>query len=269
MSPGVRKAVVLAAGCGTRMRRSDGAARVDPAQAAAADAGIKAMIPVGRPFLDYLLSSLADAGLSEACLVVGPGPSPIRRRCESLGIGRLRVVFAVQAEPRGTADALLAAEEFAGGSDFLALNSDNYYPVSALRALRALDGPGLAVFERERLLESSNFTRERVAAFAVLKISKGGDLEDVVEKEGAAEGTGPVLLSMNLWRFSPAIFEACRRVPLSARGEYELPQAVRWAIRQRGERFRAVPCDEGVLDLTARCDIASVAERLKAVTVRL
>jgi dTDP-glucose pyrophosphorylase len=268
MSPGVRKAVVLAAGCGTRMRKSDGAARVDPAQAAAADAGIKAMIPVGRPFLDYLLSSLADAGLSEACLVVGPGPSPIRRRCESLGAGRLRIAFAVQAEPRGTADALLAAEEFAGGSDFLALNSDNYYPVSALRALRALDGPGLAVFERERLLESSNFTRERVAAFAVLRISQGGELEDIVEKEAAAADSGPVLLSMNLWRFSPAIFEACRRVPRSPRGEYELPQAVRWAIRLRGVRFRAVPCEEGVLDLTARSDIASVAERLRAVTVR-
>jgi dTDP-glucose pyrophosphorylase len=269
VNSGVAKAVVLAAGRGTRMRREDAVATIDPAQAAAADAGIKAMIPVGRPFLDYLLSSLADAGLSEVCLVVGPGPSVIRRHCESAGVGRLRVAFAVQAEPRGTADALLAAEGFVGREDFLALNSDNYYPVSALRALRAIDGPGLAVFERERLIASSNFTRERVAAFAVLRVSRGGELEDIVEKGPSPAADEPVLLSMNLWRFSPAIFEACRRVPPSVRGEYELPQAVRWAIVYRGQRFRAVPCGEGVLDLTARSDIASVAERLRKVTVRL
>jgi len=57
----IEKAVILARGLGTRMRKADSAARLDPTQAAAADTGIKAMIPVGRPFLDYVLSALADA----------------------------------------------------------------------------------------------------------------------------------------------------------------------------------------------------------------
>jgi dTDP-glucose pyrophosphorylase len=269
MSDGVTKAVVLAAGRGTRMRKEDAAARLDAGQAEAADRGAKAMIPIGRPFLDYVLSSLADAGFSAVCIVIGPGPSPIRDRYAALTPARQRIGFAVQPEPKGTADALLAAEEFVGGEDFVALNSDNYYPVSALRALRGLDGPGLAVFERERLLSASNFTRERVGAFAVLRVSAEGDLEDIVEKGSGAAAAGPVLLSMNLWRFSPAIFEACRSVPRSARGEYELPEAVRWAIVRRGERFRSVACEEGVLDLTTRSDIQPVAERLRGVTVRL
>ena len=45
------KVVVLARGLGKRMRRNDGTAQVD-GQAAVAEAGIKALIPIDRPFLD-------------------------------------------------------------------------------------------------------------------------------------------------------------------------------------------------------------------------
>ncbi len=50
--PAVSKAVVLARGLGTQMRREDAGAALDDAQAAVAARGVKAMIPIGRPFLD-------------------------------------------------------------------------------------------------------------------------------------------------------------------------------------------------------------------------
>jgi dTDP-glucose pyrophosphorylase len=273
----VRTAVILAGGRGTRMQNPDPAARLSAAQASAADDGWKGMMPIrGRPFLDYVLSSLADAGIEHACIVTPPGGGPLRAHYERAGDGRVSVAFAEQASPRGSGDALLAAEEFTRGEDFLALNSDNLYPVSAIRALRALEGPGLAIFERERLLATSNFTRARVSAFAVLRMSGDGWLQAIVEKPalvekapGAAESSADtVLLSMNLWRFSPAIFEACREVPLSSRGERELPQAVGWAIAVRGERYRGIPCREGVLDLSTRADVAEVERRLQDVEAR-
>ncbi len=260
--------MILAAGLGTRMRRGDAGAAPDSAQAAAAALGLKAMVPFGRPFLDYVLSALADAGIREVCIVVGPGPSAIRDHYAAAPPERVRVVFAVQPEPLGTASALLAAEEFAGSDDFLALNSDNYYPVPAIRALVGLGEPGLPVFEREALLAKSNFPRERVERYAVLAVDAKGYLSGIIEKPDAAARAaagGAVLLSMNLWRFSPSIFEACRRVARSARGEFELPQAVALAIAEMGARFRAVPCDEGVLDLSTRGDIAAVAQRLRGI----
>jgi dTDP-glucose pyrophosphorylase len=263
--------VILAAGRGTRMRREDSGAALDPAQAAAADLGLKAMVPVGRPFLDYVLSTLGDAGIRDVCIVVAPGPSAIRDHYAATPPERVRVVFAVQPEPLGTADALLAAEQFAGSDDFLALNSDNYYPVPAIRGLVGLGEPGLSVFERETLLAKSNFPRERVERYAVLAVDGGGYLAGLVEKPDASEMDsrgGAVLLSMNLWRFSPRIFEACRRVGRSVRGELELPQAVALAIAEMGLRFRAVPCDEGVLDLSTRGDVAAVADRLRGIEAR-
>ena len=41
--------------------------------------------------------------------------------------------FAEQAEPKGTADAVLAVERFTGSSPFLVLNADNLYPATAVR----------------------------------------------------------------------------------------------------------------------------------------
>lgn len=260
-----RRAVVLARGLGTRMRRSDETARLDPVQEEAAAAGMKAMISFGRPFLDYVLSALADAGLEHVCLVIGPEHETIRRYYEETAPPRrLRVAFAIQREPRGTADAVLSAEPFAAGEDFLTVNSDNYYPVSALTALANLPEPGVALFEREALVAESNIAVERIASFAICTVSVDGYLEAILEKPDAAAVAvfGPgALVSMNCWRFSPAIFPACRRIPRSERGELELPMAVRDAMAT-GERFRVVRSREGVLDLSRRADIAAVAERL-------
>jgi len=72
-------------------------------------------------------------------------------------------------------------------------------------------------------------------------------------------------VSMNCWRFAPAIFDACRRITPSARGELELPNAVRYAVRVMKERIRAIPIEAGVLDLSRREDIAAVEQRLSGI----
>ena len=269
MTDRVEKAVVLARGLGTRMRQEDGAATLDPGQAAAAGQGLKAMISFGRPFLDYVLSSLADAGMTKVCLVIGDEHGAVRDYYTNTAPPRrLSVSFAIQPEPRGTADAVLAAESFAAGEDFLTVNSDNIYPVSALSALAGLAEPGVALFVRDALIAQSNIPADRIASFAVCRIGADGYLEEILEKPdpAALAALGPdALVSMNCWRFPPAIFEACRRVSLSPRGELELPMAVRGAIA-RGVRFRVVRSREGVLDLSRRADIAAVAERLQGIS---
>ena len=70
-------------------------------------------------------------------------------------------------------------------------------------------------------------------------------------------------VSMNCWRFSPVIFDACRAIPRSARNEYELADAVQYAMGTLGERFRVVRSNGVVWDLSTRRDIAAVAEGLR------
>src|SRR5207237_4031329 len=116
------KAVILARGLGTRMREADERTVLTPQQRAAADAGVKAMIAIDRPFLDYVLSALADAGFTEVCLVVGPEHDVVRDHYERSAPSRVRVTFAIQERPLGTADAVLAAADFIGDAAFVVLN---------------------------------------------------------------------------------------------------------------------------------------------------
>jgi glucose-1-phosphate thymidylyltransferase len=265
----MKKAVVLARGLGKRMRLADAAARLDAEQEAIAQTGLKAMIPIGRPFLDYVLSGLADAGYEEVCVVIGPEHGGVKNYYTVVAPPRrIRISFAVQAEPRGTADAVLTVEEFASEEDFLCMNSDNYYPVSILRELRILNEPGVALFDQLTLLIKGNISEEKIRKFAICEVGDDGYLRTIVEKPAApvlAAVRGDALVSMNCWRFSSSIFEVCRHTPLSPRGEYELPVAVGEGIHRYGLRFRAVRCHEGVLDLSSRADIAVVGEKLRDV----
>lgn len=268
----INKAVILARGLGKRMRTSDSSAHLDSSQSRAADSGMKAMTPIGRPFLDFVLSALADAGFGQTCLVVGPEHTAIRDYYQSIAPKRIEVSFAIQEQPIGTANAVVAAAAFVAGESFLVLNSDNYYPVEIFRSLRSLGEPGLPAFEQESLVRESNIPRERIRSYALLEIDSLGYLQRIIEKPGerpipTAVESLPV--SMNCWRFSPDIFRACRAVPRSARGEFELPEAVQFGMSSLGLRFKVVRFRTGVLDLSYRGDIAEVARRLAGVRAEL
>ena len=267
------KAVILARGLGKRMREADTAASIDAQQATVADQGIKAMIPVGRPFLDYVLSALADAECRDVCLVIGPEHTAVREYYERPGLlHRVHVSFAIQERPLGTADAILAAERFAGEDRFLVMNADNYYPVAAYSALREMNEPGLIAFGRDALLADGLISPERIMRFALLDIGDDGYLQRIVEKPDDATARAmsqTAFVSMNVWAFDKQIFEPCRTVRPSPRGELELPVAVQHAIDDYQQRFRAFPMDAPVLDMSSRADIAGVGRRLADVDVRL
>lgn len=268
------KAVILARGLGTRMKAGDEQAALSAAQASIADTGLKSLVPLGsgRPFLDYILSALADAGCSDICLVIGPDHQAIRDRyVVEVAPQRFRIAFAIQAEPRGTGDALLAAETFVNGEEFVMVNSDNYYPVDVLRTLVEMGRPGTVFFTPEGLARHSNIEPERIRAFALGRVGPDGCLDALIEKpdSGAIASFGPERhVSMNCWRFPPGIFAACRRLTPSARGELELTDAINLTIAS-GVRFEVRTSAQGVLDLSRRGDIPAVLKALDGVTVRL
>ena len=268
------KAVVMAAGRGSRMAASaPGVRGLDPAQQAAADLGHKTLIPFhGHPFLSHVLSALADGGIGEVCVVVRPGADPVRIHYQSHLTRRLRLTLAVQERQLGSADALLAAARFASADPVLVVNGDNLYPPDVVNALRRLPGDGLVAFRAGALVRSAGIPAERIAAFALVSIRGDGCLDRLVEKPdpatAAAFGSDP-LVSMNCWRFTPAIFDACRRLRPSPRGEFELTDAVHSRVRDDGACVSVIPTEASVLDLTYRDDIPGVEARLAGHEVRL
>lgn len=277
MSPAV-KAVVLAAGRGSRMRtRHASDPPLDDRQRHWAGLGLKTLIPFhGHPFLAHIMSALADGGIQDVCVVVGPGDHPVgeylRRPEVGKGFRRLRVHVAVQELPTGSAHAVLAARGFAGDDPVVVVNGDNLYPAAVVDEVRRLEGDGLAGFRARALVEESAIDASRIPSFALISVDERGCLDRIVEKPDAREaaGFGPdPMVSMTCWRFTPTTLDACRRVRPSSRGEHELPDAVRLRVRDDGACVRVTPVEAGVLDLTRRSDIARVEALLEGRNVRL
>lgn len=262
------RALILAAGRGSRMRADARDAVLAPEQDAAASAGHKAMMPLaGRPFLDYVLHSLAGAGFTDIGIIFAPEHDDARAYYRALPASRIRITLLTQTEARGTADALLAGEAWAAGTPFVALNGDNLYPADVLARLRDASGPAAPGFQRDSL----SLPLDRLGAFALIEADARGCLSRIVEKPGTAavDAAGPdALISMNVWRFDARIFDACRDVPMSIRGEKELPQAVGLAA-SRGVCFEVIPVRGEVLDLSRRDDVAGVSRRIANTEVRL
>ncbi|MGH9699978.1 MAG: nucleotidyltransferase family protein [Candidatus Acidiferrales bacterium] len=86
----------------------------------------KCLAPVaGRPFLEYLLLQLRDAGVRQVTLCTGHGSREVAACVASGSRWGMSVGYSQEKEPLGTAGALKNAEGAVGSSPFLVLNGDS------------------------------------------------------------------------------------------------------------------------------------------------
>jgi len=201
------------------------------------------MIPIGRPFLDYVLSALADAGLAEVCLVIGPEHGAVREYYGGVArLTRVRVAFAVQEKPLGT-------RRRGGGRR--PHGRIARFPRAELRQLLPRGGVPLGRSRARRPGASwpssaTDDPRQQRAGGIVSASSRWcgsattSRLLTFVEKPDAATLAAfgsEVYLSMNCWRFDSSV---ARRVPARAAlgaGRARTDDAVRLARHEAGTRF--------------------------------
>jgi NDP-sugar pyrophosphorylase family protein len=277
--------VILAAGISSRMKKSiEAEAPVEGNLADDARTKPKSMIGLGegrRPFLDFLLENVREAGYSDVVLVLGEGDFATREYYfpagRGAGVPGLRLTAVLQAippgrkKPLGTADALLGALRSRAdwrGKKFTVCNSDNLYSVRALRLL--LESPcecALIDYDRAAL----EFEPSRFEQFSVLEKDSDGCLTRIIEKPSAGQiaaspdAAGRIGVSMNIFRLSyDLILPILGLVPLDPlRAEKELPAAVMMLVERHPKSMAAIPLSEHVPDLTYQSDIVHVQEFLK------
>lgn len=273
--------VILAGGISSRMKKSASAAQgLEQSLVKDAVAKSKSMIGVGieqRPFLDYLLYNVREAGYRNVVLLIGQNDATLREyyggKTRPKILSSMNISFVIQpipegrSKPLGTADALLRSLEARPdwtSKQFTVCNSDNLYTVETLKLL--LDSP-----ERNALIDYDfdglRFPRERIFQFAVLKIDADGYVTDILEKpseEQLQEAGHHPGVSMNIFRFSyDDILLYLKQVPLHPeRSEKELPEAVRMMVRDTPHTVKAYRRSEYVPDLTTVDDIPQVRQYL-------
>jgi glucose-1-phosphate thymidylyltransferase len=209
------RAVVLAGGKATRLR---------PITHTSA----KQLIPVaGSPILFHALDAIAAAGIREVAIVVGSTGAEVRAAVGDGARWGLAVTYVEQPEPLGIAHAVMAAADFVRGEPFLLYLGDNVL----------LEGVGRFVEGFERFGPDAQILLTPVAepqhfGVAVLEDDR---VVRLVEKPKAFVSD---LALVGVYLFDDSILEACASLVPSARGEYEITEAIQWLI-DHGRTVRA------------------------------
>jgi dTDP-glucose pyrophosphorylase len=229
--------VVPAAGRGTRLRPLT-------------DDRPKALVRVdGKPLLTHVFETLAPH-VDGYVVVVGYLGDRIREYYGDAYDGR-PITYVEQTDQRGLAHAVREAESAVEG-DFIHLNGDNVLRGNLddiVRTHRETDADATLLVE--------DVSRELAKRGGVVRIGDG-DVIDIVEKPDDPPTT---LATTGCFAFSPRVFEACRAIAPSERGEFELPDAIGWLL-DHGGRVETVRLDGWRVNVNTKADIDRAEARL-------
>lgn len=214
----VKKAVLLAAGKGTRMRELT------------TDLP-KPMIAVrGQPILRHIVDGLKAAGVTHFQIVVGYRADVVT---DYFGDGAklgISVEYATQVVQDGTGRVVELARDFAGADPFILSYGDILIDPANYRRLVALEGA-------EALISVKHNPGEIAKGGAVF-VNERFEMTDLREKPQPGEPTSP-WYNAGVYSFRPSIFEFTAKLEKSPRGEYELTDAIR-ALALSGKKVQAL-----------------------------
>lgn len=233
------QAVVPAAGDGTRLRPLT-------------DDRPKGLIEVaGTPLLTHCFETLVDLNVEEILVVVGYRGWQIREHYGHAFDG-LPITYVRQSERRGLAHALLQAAPKVDGP-FVELHGDSILRANAREVVerrRETDADAVVLVEE--------VSRPEARRLGVCVTDAEGRLQRIVEKPRDPPSR---LVQTSLFAFSPRIFEACRAIEPSDRGEFELADAITHLLGSGG-RVETVRLDGWRVNVNTPGDVEAAERRL-------
>ena len=214
----IDRAVILAAGRGTRMRELTNDVP-------------KPMIEVrGKPVLQHIVQGLRDAGVRKFLIIVGYHAEAVRN---FFGNGRshnVAIEYATQTVQDGTGRVVNLARDFTDASPFVLSYGDILISPANYKHVVGLPDDVEAVITVTR--------GEDVSKGGAVLVNEQMELVDLREKPKPGEPTSP-WYNAGLYAFRPSIFEFIEKLKPSPRGEYELTDAIR-DLAHSGRKVRAI-----------------------------
>src|SRR5882724_5439337 len=223
----IDKAVLLAAGRGTRMRELT----VDLP---------KPMIEVrGKPVLQHIVEGLRDAGVRGFLIIVGYRADTVQNFFGDGSRYNIEIQYATQVVQDGTGRVVDLARNFAGDSPFVLNYGDILIDPTNYKRIVNLPDDVEAIITVTRGEDTSKggavFLNERM------------ELVDLHEKSKPGEESSP-WYNAGIYAFRPSIFEFTAKLKPSPRGEYELTDAIRDLARS-GKKVKALELTGGWADV--------------------
>ncbi len=203
----------------------------------------KPLIPInGKPFLFYLMNNLQDAGFDDFIIVANYKIEMIREFLKQYGFNAIVVD---QKKLLGTAHAVASAENLIKGN-FVVVMSDNLYSAKDMKRFRINDGMNYV----------GGLIHNNPEKYGNLLIN-GDFLERIAEKPAQKVSN---LINTGLYKFSPEIFSAIRKIKKSEREEYEITDAISLLCKKK--KVKTIELKDYWMDMGKPDDIPVIEEFL-------
>jgi NDP-sugar pyrophosphorylase family protein len=209
--------IILAAGLGKRLRP-------------VTERMSKGMAPIlGRPIVQRVINDVAsEALITEFVVVVSPHRPDIQEYLEHAADEMaVQIEFVVQEEQLGMAHALNSARDLIRGP-FLLAACDSLYPRGHIRELRDTHEAN----RNNATLSLMKLPEREIKKSGIVRLI-GTKVLGIVEKPDPLEAPSDIG-TMPLYLFEEGFLPYLDKVPRSVRGEYELQDAMRLMIEERG-----------------------------------
>ncbi len=229
------KAVILAAGKGTRLRPLTYSIP-------------KPVIRINKKtIIERILDILISFDIKEIVLITGYKEELIKEKCKNYK----NLTFIKQEEQKGTAHATLQAESFIKDSDFIQINGDLVFSKNIIKKLIEKTGYDAVLAVREV---------EDVKKFGILKLKK--DLaKKIIEKPDPKEAPSN-LANMGMYKFSPEIFKAIKETKINPkRNEFEITDSIQ--ILMNKNKVSYVLCNEPWIGVEDEADLEKAKKIVK------
>ena len=205
------KAVVLAAGQGTRLRPLT---FTRP----------KHLLPVGgKPILEHVLLAIKNAGIKEVYMIVNYKAEMIKGYFSDGSKLNLKIEYLVQQELKGTADAIKVAEPYVN-ENFLVIYGDLLFTPEVLRKIIS------SYKQNQPSALMAVVPVENPEHYGVVKLEENW-VVDLVEKPSREEAPSN-LVNAGIYVFSSEIFEKIEKTKISKRGELEITDSLKLLIAE-------------------------------------
>ena len=202
----IDKAVILAAGRGTRMRELT-------AQLP------KPMIQVrGKPVLQHIVEGLRDTGVRKFLIIIGYRADVVQNFFGDGSRFRIEIEYVAQVMQDGTGRVVELARDFVRDSPFILAYGDILVEPANYKRIVDLADDIEAVISVTR--------GEDVSKGGAVFVNEQMELVDLREKPKAGEPSSP-WYNAGLYAFRRSIFDFTAKLEPSPRGEYELTDAIR------------------------------------------
>ena len=213
------KAVILAAGKGTRMRELTSELP-------------KPMLRVqGRPILEHIVAGILAAGVRDLYIVTGWRAEVVENHFGDGKKSGAHIAYGRQVVQDGTGKAPELAKEFVGDSPFLLTYGDILVPPETysqmIKRFSEGDFAGVITVTRGEDVTKGglNFFDEQFRLKRLVEKPSPGQL-DQLRREGWLPPGAPAWYNAGIYIFRPSLFDFTAKLQKSPRGEYELTDAI-------------------------------------------